>query len=530
MNESELKSFILEAEKLGDFDAAERAMDRLASLKSVPERGSAFDSLGQGLSFGFADEIAGLGGAIPAAISSGDWDLPKHYAGIRDSARANHAGFSERNPATDIALQVGGGLLTGGAGGARALAGNTTAKGLLAESASLGAGLGGAAGIGHSEAEDFTREAVTGGLMGGAAGALFPAAGQVLSGAKNKMLAGSQPSTNYQRSVAVLQNEGVPLTSGQVRGSNWQKALETTLSEQPVGGTPLQRVFEGQREHFQKGLLGRVGVQDETLITPDVVKGALSQIRKEYETALRGKRFAVPDTVKQGVQSIKSAYATLPKSLKSSKVKDWLDDVAAEVNSGSLSGERYQIFRSNLQDFAEDSKISQHTQIYAGLKRILDDEIERQMPDVMRPINNRFAQAKQLEQIALNNGGAAVAEGMIPLASLNRAARKGYGSDEWKNYINSAATVLPDRLGNSGTAQRALMQSMLTGAGGGIGGLLGGPGGVGAGMIAPMLAQRAMASRLAKGQVDVTKLIPGGGLLSNPRLVGGVAAQAGLLQ
>ncbi len=534
MNESELKTFILEAEKLGDFAAAEKAMDQLSALKTTSERGTGFDSALQGLSFGFGDEIVGALGSIPAAVSTGDWDLGKHYTGIRDAARSNHAGFAERNPATDIALQVGGGLLTGGAGAGRALAG-ATGKKLVTESARVGAGLGGAAGVGHSTADDFTEDAVTGGLLGGAAGALFPAAGQAVAAAKNKMLSGTQPSANYQRAVNILQDEGVPLTSGQSRGSNWQKALETSLSEQPVGGTPLQRVFEDQREQFQKGLLSRVGVTDETMITPDVVKQALSTVSREYDDALEGVTLNMQDTsLVQNIAATKSIYNQLPSSLKDSNggqaVKRWIDDVFTEVGKGQMSGARYQMFRSSLEDFAEKSDISQHSSIYRSLKGALDDAVEREMPDVMPEINKRWAQAKDLEQIALNNGGAQAAEGLLPLASLNRTARKGKGSDEWKDYVNAAATVIPDRVGNSGTAQRAMMQSMITGAGGGIGGLLGGPGGVGAGMIAPMLAQRMLANRLAKGQVDVTRLIPGGGLLSNPRLAGGAAAQSGLLQ
>ena len=84
--------------------------------------------------------------------------------------------------------------------------------------------------------------------------------------------------------------------------------------------------------------------------------------------------------------------------------------------------------------------------------------------------------------------------------------------------IRTAATVMPDRIGNSGTAQRQALLGMMGGAAIDPASLLYGP------MIA-----RGVGGQLAKGrQLDVTKLMPDGRLLRSPGLVA-PTANAGLV-
>jgi hypothetical protein len=138
-------------------------------------------ALGQGALLGFGDEVeAGLRTGFGLL---GDYD--KTVADVRDQLKD----FRDENPMTALAAEIGGGLVTGGLGGARA-AGTAVGRKVLEKAgttgfaAGIGATEGAIAGIGSGE--DAASRAAGGlvGLgLGGGLGAAAPAAiGAVKSG------------------------------------------------------------------------------------------------------------------------------------------------------------------------------------------------------------------------------------------------------------------------------------------------------------------------------------------------------------
>jgi hypothetical protein len=131
-------------------------------------------TLGQGITFGFGDEIEA---GIRAPFSS------RNYGEIRDDIRSNLTGFKQENPMTALTLELGGGLVVpggalklGGQGLKAAMVGNTgwqTAK----RGAAVGAGSGAIAGAGGApEIADIPWDAAQGATVGTVVGAGAPAA------------------------------------------------------------------------------------------------------------------------------------------------------------------------------------------------------------------------------------------------------------------------------------------------------------------------------------------------------------------
>lgn len=150
--------------------------DGFEVVQTPKERGDVFDSLAQGITLGFADEALAGAMAIPAAIQTGQ-SVPEAYRGLRDTMREDEAAFSERNPATAFAAEVGGGLLTGGAGVARAPAAAKEIASSIPKLAGAGGATGALAGLGYSEAEDvagMTTDTAVGGGVGALAGLALP--------------------------------------------------------------------------------------------------------------------------------------------------------------------------------------------------------------------------------------------------------------------------------------------------------------------------------------------------------------------
>lgn len=123
-----------------------------------------------GLSLNLSDEMVGARDALFAGLTGGD--AAKEYRRSRDLERARLRQFSEDYPAASVISNIGGGLLTGGVGGARS-AGTQAVSGIgkrLLTSAGTGAAVGGVAGLGAGEgsAEEQIQSAGKGALIGGA--------------------------------------------------------------------------------------------------------------------------------------------------------------------------------------------------------------------------------------------------------------------------------------------------------------------------------------------------------------------------
>tara|TARA_R110000851_G_scaffold333427_1_gene513114 strand:+ start:1174 stop:3168 length:1995 start_codon:yes stop_codon:yes gene_type:complete len=131
-------------------------------------------ALGQGLALGAGDEVVGTLRGLWNATGSDQSYGDAISEGI-DAERAANTAFEEENPYASTALQIGGGLLTGGIGAGRAAAAKGLSLGAKAlQSGKVGAQAGGTAGVMSAEgnvldAEGFNKRAL-GGTMGAALG------------------------------------------------------------------------------------------------------------------------------------------------------------------------------------------------------------------------------------------------------------------------------------------------------------------------------------------------------------------------
>ena len=164
MDEQQLIQEYMAAKAAGD----EAKMDMLARQLASSGEATAGDvtrAVGQGLTLGFGDEVE-------AGVRSIFDD--RDYAEIRDEIRSDIDEFRDNNPILANSLEIGGGMLTGGVGGARAtaaLAGRKLLGGALARNAAVGAGEGAIAGLGTGRGDFGDQLAQTG--MGAAGGAII---------------------------------------------------------------------------------------------------------------------------------------------------------------------------------------------------------------------------------------------------------------------------------------------------------------------------------------------------------------------
>ena len=194
MDLNPLRQRFLNAHKAGDVEAAKlfksKMQEMLAAQPSKQEEESTWgeylggvgNSLAQGVTLGFADELKGYAGASLGSLTGAEGSFEDRRRAITERNREAVKEFAEENPWTDFALQAVGGLalpggVVGRAGMMAGKAGAGAAKRALAGAAD-GAIVGSVAGFGMGEggASDRLGGAATGAIFGGAGGA---AAGKI---------------------------------------------------------------------------------------------------------------------------------------------------------------------------------------------------------------------------------------------------------------------------------------------------------------------------------------------------------------
>jgi len=175
-------------EEEADAMRTEAQKKRIAARPKPGERfldalgeGSVATGVKQGLTFSFADELAGAAGAAGDAYQAFRDDRPRDpeaYQTARDEERARLAESRQAEPFKTGVGQVAGGLLVplGALGKAKE---GATALQLAKTSAAIGAGSGAVAGVGEAKtAADVPWEVAKGTAFGTVAGAAAPALGQ----------------------------------------------------------------------------------------------------------------------------------------------------------------------------------------------------------------------------------------------------------------------------------------------------------------------------------------------------------------
>jgi len=215
----------------------ELGLDPSFNIDSRPTSATAATAVAQGATFGFLDELRGMAGEgfdaiglpVPGMENENfefDADKVRGYEAYRDGERDAYARYKDENPKTAFAGELVGGLVTGGAGAARAGATNVGSRvvqsiaaaptkkrlALLSGTGAASGATGGALqGAGDAkELEDVLGESLKGAAIGGVAGAaLGPVVDGVASGVQALRGAIDPDVLASRRVAAALEESGL---------------------------------------------------------------------------------------------------------------------------------------------------------------------------------------------------------------------------------------------------------------------------------------------------------------------------------
>jgi hypothetical protein len=396
--------------------------------------------------------------------------------------RATMEGVSQENPWSYTLGQIGGGAATGlGLEAGLARAGLTGMTGVRTGEALYGAGYGAGA------TDDPEDSRVTGALLGTGAGLAGGALGRGASRVGGNVIGGLRDEV-----VQALNAAGVRMTPGQMFGGSFRRT-EDRLGGLPLVGDQIRaRRIEGMedfnRAAFEEAVDPINGPTNGVIAEPGVE--ILRSLRTQaYDNAL-GPVQVTADApfVNDLGGAIRSAQA-LPETMADNAEYTLRTRIGESIDpSGSFTGRDYQqMLRGLRRDASAVSNLPygyDFGQVTQQAESALEGVLERQSPGTVEALRTANEVNRNVETIraavnAARNGGRTGSPGVFAPSQLSDAAAmsaKKFGNSQgttnqpFYDLTRAGQAVLPDTIGDSGTAGRnAIAAALFAGGSGGAG-------------------------------------------------------------
>jgi hypothetical protein len=316
-------------------------------------------------------------------------------------------------------------------------------------------------------------EATDSPLLGAATAMAVPVAAGMGQRLANPVRASLAP--EQARLADVAAKEGIQLTPAQITGSRPLKAMESVFETMPLTSGPQRAIREGQSKAFNKAVLSRAGIEADTA-TPEILDAAARKLGTQFEDLAARTTVAFDDDFLKSLNKVSERYANkLPTNVKPI-VDNYVSDLSQFVDG--MPGAAYQQARSDLTRQAKATVNSDPTlsMTLRGIRDALDDAAERSLPSEIRQqwqeVRRQYGNLKTIEK-AMTNTTAGAAAGDISPTQLSQSVKQGgnfaRGGGDLNELSRVGATFLRDQVPNSGTSERLLMASLLSGGAGGIG-------------------------------------------------------------
>lgn len=325
---------------------------------------------------------------------------------------------------------------------------------------------------------------LTAGLIGGGAGLAGDVIGGRVAAGAGRALTGAR-----NASVRYLNDRGIPLTVGQIANGGGLPArvltgIENRLESLPYVGDAIRArrmdSFEGVNRAAFDDALEPIGANTGGVIGEEGVGAARTATGAAYNRALDGVNVRADQPFVRQMSGVLSRAERLPPDLKAHFDNLIENRVGHFMSNGQLSGDAFQALRQEIRQAqrAIRGQLSEGT--YGGIlkqtERALEQLVRRQAPDVVPALNqaDRAFRRTQVVRGAVSAGknqGGVFTPAQLGTAAEQNARRfggeQGTTDRPFFELQRNAQNVLPSRMPNSGTTDRAwLLQAFPALAGG----------------------------------------------------------------
>jgi hypothetical protein len=473
----ELQQALVNADRAGDVEAArmlaaqmQQMIDVAPPVEVTPPReistgAESARSLASGALLGFADELE-------AALRTGSISSAE-YISMRDRLRAQQEQFAKENPALAAGTQLAGGLVMPGAAMLAPVRGMTLGKELL-----TGAGLGGIAGVGAGTGDNTMEDFLQGAALGGATTGIL--------GAGTRAIA-----PRVRPEARQLMREGVEVTPGAAFGGAVQR-IEQAAESVPITGAAITAARERGLKSFDIASVNRVlNSIDPKIKVPkgtepaDAIEFAKKQIDNQYENKILpflkfdpqdiNFRISLENSVKRHKGLSADNFANLQR-----QAGLLVDDLSRAQNPKDIQRINSQLSRDAF-DFknSNDPNAKAYGRALDDMRRTFFANLESQNEPIKGLLKNANRAYTDYLRVASAFSRSTAGEVSTPaqLAQTIRQMSESGGrigfaegrASPLQNLAQAGERVLGTKLPTSGTAERTMVGTALTGGGLGLG-------------------------------------------------------------
>lgn len=343
-------------------------------------------------------------------------------------------------------------------------------------------------------------------VMYGTAGGVLGQAGANVVGRVIAPVASSL-STESQRLMQVLRDNGVPLNLAQQSGSKPLATVNAILDKLPITGSNASAERATQSQAFTRAVMAKTGTASDAA-TPEVVNDAFNRLGGNFNDIYSRNTVGVDNPLMNDmVSALQQSDNAAPIVAKTDKIM---------ANGPDIPGQKYQDIRTQLRTL--QGSLDPEVKSAAGnLKYALDNAATRSIsPEDSALLSQTRQQYANLMPVATAMKSPTAMSGQIPYAQFRSAVAnadpRGFvrGNGDLNDLARAGSSILRDPVPDSGTAQRLLYQSLLTG---GLGGLSGAGGYLGNGDGSALGGGAAGAALGLLGPIGMQKLLSNGTLL-----------------
>lgn len=333
-----------------------------------------------------------------------------------------------------------------------------------------------------------------------------------------------------QRLAQVAQRNGINLTLAQRTASKPLAVVDAVMENLPLTAGVRAAEKQAQQTAFNRAVGRTFGTQADEL-TPPVIGEARNRIGQRF-SGLAQRNTVNQQAANQLVDDLASISRDITRygvSDTQRVVSNVIDDVLAKVESrtGTMSGQAYRELDSQLGRLARNAS-SGDVRHYVGqvresLRRAMDQSINDADRKAWQRARQQYANLMTVAPVvAVNPSGNVSAQALLRAVNSANKSAKFTGGGKLGELARVGKAFIAESVPNSGTAQRAYMQNLLTnglfGAGAGYAGggdTQGAAIGALAGLAGPraiqlMLGSPAVQAYMTRGLLGV----PGAGVLA----------------
>jgi len=306
------------------------------------------------------------------------------------------------------------------------------------------------------------------------------------------------------RLIASAKSQGVPVTPGQETGSKMLKKVESQLAQLPFSSKPQLAIYDEQAKVLNKMVLKKAGIDSE-YASPTVLDKGFDDLGEEFNRLADRTTLNVDPTFFDEIENVANVYGRRLGSDKKPKFQSRFDDLmemAKHVERGQparslqqmltgnaasatkkvqIDGATYKRIATDLREAIRGETDSDTKNALLELKNSFDDIMTRSTanrPEIAaswKDVRNRYRNLLIIDKAMQQGTSESGASGVLTASGLKNAVksfdRSGYSRGRGElNEISRIIGALKENIPDSGTAQRTLMNNLLTfGAGTGIG-------------------------------------------------------------